>query len=111
MSNMRNRVQLIGRIGQAPEIKNFDGGKKLAQVTLATNEVYYTDKGDRVESTQWHSVTAWGKTADIIERFVDKGREIAVEGKLIYRNYEDKSGNKRYVTEIVATEILLLGGR
>ena len=106
---MKNSVQLIGHVGQEPEIKNLEGGKKLANISIATNEVYYRDNGDKVEQTQWHRVTAWGKTADIIERFVTKGKEIGIEGKLTHRSYDDKDGNKRFVTEVIANEILLIG--
>ena len=105
---MKNSVQLIGHVGQDPEIKNLEAGKKLANISIATNEVYYRDNGDKVEKTEWHRVTAWGKVADIIEKYVIKGKEIAIEGKLTHRSYDDKDGNKRYVTEIVANEILLL---
>ena len=109
MNALRNKVQLIGHVGQEPEIKTFEGGKKLANFTLATNETYKNDKGEKVEETQWHRLVAWGKTADIIEKYVIKGKEIAIEGKLTHRSYEDKNGEKRYVTEVVATEVLLLG--
>ena len=109
MNALRNKVQLIGFVGQEPEIKTFDGGKKLANITIATNEVYYKENGDKVENTEWHKVTAWGKTADIIEKYVIKGKEIAIEGKLTHRSYDDKEGNKRFVTEVVANEILLIG--
>lgn len=109
MNAMRNKVQLIGHVGQEPEIKTFDGGKKVANITVATNDYYTNDKGEKVEQTEWHKVTAWGKLADIIEKYVDKGKEIAVEGKLIHRSYDDKDGNKRYVSEVVANDILLLG--
>ena len=105
---MKNRVQLIGHVGQEPEIKNLEAGKKLANISIATNEVYYRENGDKVEKTEWHRVTAWGKVAEIIEKHVTKGKEIAIEGKLTHRSYDDKDGNKRYVTEIVANEILLL---
>ena len=105
---MKNSVQLIGHVGQLPEIKNLEGEKKLANISIATNEVYYKENGDKVEQTQWHRVTAWGKTADIIERFVTKGKEIAIEGKLTHRSYDDKDGNKRFITEVVANEILLI---
>ncbi len=106
---MKNRVQLIGRVGQDPEVKNLEGGKKVATITIATNDTYYKDNGDKVEQTEWHRVTAWGKTAEIIEKYVTKGKEIAIEGKLTHRTYEDKNGEKRYVTDIVANEVLLLG--
>ncbi|MGL2965252.1 single-stranded DNA-binding protein [Flavobacterium sp. XGLA_31] len=108
MNTMRNKVQLIGHVGQEPEIKNLEGGKKVANLTLATNEYYKNDKGEKVEQTEWHRITAWGKVADIIEKYVEKGKEIAIEGKLSHRSYEDKDGNKRYVTEVVANDILLL---
>ena len=109
MSSLRNKVQLIGNVGNEPEIKSFDGGKKLAKLTIATNESYKNEKGEKVEDTQWHNVIAWGKTADIIEKYVTKGKEIAIEGKLTHRSYEDKNGEKRYVTEIIIHELLLLG--
>ena len=109
MSTLRNRVQLIGRVGNDPEVKSFEGGKKLATVSVATSESYKNEKGERVEQTEWHRIVAWGKTAEIIERFVTKGKEIAIGGKLAHRSYDDKEGNKKYVTEIVANEILLLG--
>lgn len=106
---MRNKVQLIGNVGNEPEIKTFEGGKKVANITIATHEVYYKDNGDKVEQTEWHRVTAWGKTADIIEKYVTKGKEIAIEGKLTHKSYDDKDGNKRYITEVVANELVLMG--
>ena len=109
MKALRNTVQLIGHVGQEPEIKNLEGGKKLANITIATNEVYYKENGDKVENTEWHRVVAWGKTAEIIEKYVIKGKEIAIEGKLTHRSYDDKEGNKRYITEVVANDVLLLG--
>jgi single-strand DNA-binding protein len=109
MNAMKNKVQLIGHVGQEPEIKSFGEGKKVANITLATNDYYINAKGEKVEDTQWHKVKAWGKVADIIEKYVVKGKEIAIEGKLIYSDYQDKEGNKRYVTEVVANDILLLG--
>jgi len=109
MKNMKNKVQLIGNVGQEPEVKTLGEGKKVANITLATNDYYINDKGDKVEQTEWHRVTAWGKVAEIIEKYVTKGKEIAIEGKLTYRNYDDKDGIKRYVTEVVANDILLLG--
>ena len=106
---MKNTVQLIGHVGQEPEIKTFEAGKKLAKLSIATNEVYYKENGDKVEQTEWHRISAWGKTAEIIEKFVTKGKEIAVEGKLSHRSYDDKDGNKRYITEVVVNQVLLLG--
>ncbi|MFN3752902.1 single-stranded DNA-binding protein [Flavobacterium sp.] len=109
MNAIRNRVQLIGHVGQEPEVKTFDGGKKVANITIATNDYYTNDKGEKVENTEWHRVTAWGKTAEIIEKYVTKGKEIAIDGKLTHRSYDDKDGTKRYITEVVANDILLLG--
>jgi single-strand DNA-binding protein len=109
MSTLRNQVQLIGHVGQDPEIKSFEGNKKLANLTIATNETYKNEKGEKVEETQWHRVSAWGKTAEIIEKYVTKGKEIAIDGKLTHRSYDDKNGDKKYITEIVASEVLLLG--
>ena len=106
---MKNKVQLIGNVGNDPEIKTFDGGKKVVNFTLATNESYKNEKGEKVEQTEWHRVSAWGKTAEIIEKFVTKGKEIAIEGKLTHRSYDDKNGEKRYITEVVASDVLLLG--
>ncbi|WP_348823642.1 single-stranded DNA-binding protein [Flavobacterium aestuarii] len=105
---MKNKVQLIGNAGNDPVIKSFEGGKKLANLTIATNEFYKNDKGERVEQTEWHTVVAWGKTAEIIEKFVTKGKQIAIDGKLTHRSYEDKNGEKRYITEVVVNEIMLL---
>ncbi len=109
MKALRNTVQLIGHVGQEPEIKTLDGGRKMANITIATNEVYYKENGDKVENTEWHRVVAWGKTAEIIEKYVVKGKEIAIEGKLTHRSYDDKNGEKRYITEVVANDVLLLG--
>ena len=105
---MKNKVQLIGHVGQEPEVKTVNN-KKVATLTIATNDFYYNEKGDKVEQTEWHRITAWGKTAEVIEKYVTKGKEIAVEGKLTYRSYDDKDGIKRYVTEILVLELLLLG--
>lgn len=109
MNALRNKVQLIGNVGNDPEIRNLEGGKKVANLTIATNESYRNDKGEKVEQTEWHRVVAWGKTAEIIEKYVTKGKEIAIEGKLTHRSYEDKNGEKRYVSEVVVSDVLLLG--
>ncbi len=109
MNALKNKVQLIGNAGNTPEIKTFEKGKKLARMVIATNETFYNDKGEKITDTQWHTVTAWGKTAEIIEKYVAKGKEVAIEGKLTYRSYDTPNGEKRYITEVVATDILLLG--
>lgn len=111
MYALKNKVQLIGNLGNNPEIRITDSGKKLARFTIATHESYRNAKAEKVTETQWHNVIAWGKIAEIVEQFLSKGSEVAVEGKLINRNYTDKEGNKRYVTEIQVNEILMLGDR
>ncbi|MCH7783928.1 MAG: single-stranded DNA-binding protein [Bacteroidetes bacterium] len=109
MNTLRNKVQLIGNLGNDPEIITTESGKKLAKFSIATNESYKDSKGERVTDTQWHNVIAWGKIAEIIESYVTKGKEVAIEGKLINRSWEDKEGNKRYTTEVVCNELLMLG--
>ncbi|MEX1003542.1 MAG: single-stranded DNA-binding protein [Crocinitomicaceae bacterium] len=111
MNNLRNKVQLIGHLGLAPEIIAFENGNKLAKIRLATNEVYKNSKGEKVTDTQWHSLVAWGKQADIFEKYVKKGQEIAVEGKIMTRSFETKEGEKKYRTEIQIHELLMLGGK
>jgi single-strand DNA-binding protein len=109
MSTLRNKVQLIGNLGTQPEIITLESGKKLAKFTMATNESYKNAKGEKVTETQWHNIVAWGNTAHIIEQYVKKGEELAIEGKLTSRSYDDKDGHKKYITEVVANEILMLG--
>ncbi|NJW55172.1 single-stranded DNA-binding protein [Salinimicrobium sp. CDJ15-81-2] len=109
MNNLRNKVQLIGNVGNTPEIYTFDSGKKKARFSIATNETYKNAKGEKVTDTQWHNVVAWGKTAELIENYVPKGKEIGVEGRLTSHSYEDKDGVKKYVTEVICNEVLLLG--
>ncbi len=109
MSTLRNKVQLIGNLGTQPEIITLESGKILAKFTMATNENYKNSNNEKITETQWHNIVAWGNTAQIIEQYVNKGEEIVVEGKLTSRSYDDKDGNKRYVTEVVANEILMLG--
>lgn len=111
MSTLRNKVQLIGNLGNDPEIIILDGGRKLAKFSIATNETYKNQKGEKVTDTQWHNIVAWGKTAEIIENYVTKGKEVAVEGKLTSRSYDDKEGNKRYITEVVCNELVMLGSK
>ncbi|MDO7172543.1 single-stranded DNA-binding protein [Mariniflexile sp. AS56] len=109
MSTLKNHVQLIGNVGQEPTVTNLESGKKVVRFSLATNEYYKDAKGEKQTETNWHTVVAWGKTAEIIEKYVSKGKEVGVTGKLKSRSYEDKDGTKQYVTEIEANEILLLG--
>ena len=107
MSTLRNSVQLIGNEGNAPEVKTFENGKKVANLSLAINEVYTNSDGEKIKDIQWHRVVAFGKTAEIIEKFVTKGKEIAIEGKLSTRSYDDKNSEKRYVTEVIVNEVIL----
>ena len=111
MNTLRNRVQLIGNPGMDPEVKVLENGNKLAKFSIATNDTYRNSKGERVTETQWHNVIAWGKTAELVEKYVKKGKELGLEGKLNNRSYEDAEGAKKYITEIVINEILLLGSR
>lgn len=109
MYALKNKVQLIGNLGNNPEVKTLDGGKKMARFSVATNETYRNAKGEKVVETQWHNLIAWGKVAEIVEKYLQKGSEVALEGKLINKSYNDKDGNKKYVTEIQVNELLMLG--
>jgi len=109
--SLRNKVTLIGYTGKEVEITNFENGNTKASVSLATNDHYTNAKGEKVEETQWHNLVAFGKAAEIFQKYVPKGKEIAVEGKLAYRSYDDKDGMKKYITEIRVDEILLLGSK
>ena len=109
MYALKNKVQLIGNLGANPEIKTLDGGRKLARFSVATSETYRNAKGDKVTDTQWHTLVAWGKVAEIAEKYLQKGSEVAIEGKLINRSYNDKDGNKKYITEVQVNEVLMLG--
>jgi single-strand DNA-binding protein len=111
MYALKNKVQLIGNLGGKPEVKNTENGKKLATFSLATSESYRNASGDKVTETQWHRVVAWGKVAEIAEKYLDKGKEVAIEGKLINRSYTDKEGNKKYITEVQVIELLMLGAK
>tara|TARA_R110001632_G_scaffold19898_1_gene59809 strand:+ start:8584 stop:8919 length:336 start_codon:yes stop_codon:yes gene_type:complete len=111
MSTLRNKVQLIGNLGNDPEIITLESGKKLAKLSIATNESYKNAQGEKVTDTQWHNVVAWNKTAEIVEKYLHKGSEVAIEGKLTSRSYETKEGEKRYITEVVVNELLMLGGK
>jgi len=110
MYTLKNKVQLIGHLGNAPEIKELEGGKKLARFSIATNETYRNLKGDKVTETTWHNLFAWGKIAGIVEKYLNKGSEIAIEGKLISRSYT-KDGVKKYITEVQVNELLMLGSK
>jgi single-strand DNA-binding protein len=110
MKSLRNSVQLIGRLGKDPEVKMFNKNKK-ATFSMATTDSYKNLKGERVEDTQWHNVVIWGALADVAEKFLKKGQEIAVEGKLVHRNYETDKGEKKFITEINVNDLLMLGSK
>lgn len=111
MYAFKNRVQLIGNLGSKPEIKKTGNGKKLAQFRLATSENFRNSSGENIKETQWHRIVAWGKVAEIAEKYLDKGKAVAIEGKLVSRSYNDKDGNKKYISEVQASEMLLLGAK
>ncbi len=108
--SLRNKVTLIGRTGKEVEIVQFENGK-LAKVSLATSDYYTNALGEKVEETQWHNLVCNGKLADLMEKYVEKGKEIAIEGKIVYRNYDDKEGQKRYITEVRVDQLVLLGSK
>lgn len=109
MNTLRNSVRLIGHLGTNPELKEFEKGTKVARLTLATNETYTNQKGEKVTDTNWHTCVAWGKSAEYAVKYFTKGNEVAIEGRLKQSNYTDKEGVKRYVTEIIVNEIMPLG--
>lgn len=111
MNTLRNRVQLIGNLGNNPEVKELSQGTKVARMSIATNESYKNQNGEKVTETNWHNLVAWGKTAEIVDKLLKKGFEVAVEGKLVTRDYEAKDGTKRQITEVQVSEVLLLNSR
>ena len=110
MSTIKNQVQLIGNIGNTPETITFNSGKKAVRLSMVTNE-YYRKDCEKVQDTQWHNLIARGNQADLIEKYVGKGKEIAIQGKLTSRSYETQTGKKRHVTEVVVQEIIFLGNQ
>lgn len=110
MSALKNNVQLLGNLGNNPEVTALDGGKKIAKFSIAVNESYKNDKGEKITNTAWFNLIAWGKTAELIEQLLVKGSEILVTGKLSNSSYEDKEGVKRYNTEIIVNEFQILSG-
>jgi len=108
MNSMKNRVTLIGNLGQDPEMKTMESGKKVVHFTLATNDGYKNADGQRVNETTWHNIVAWNGLAETASKFLKKGREVAVEGRLVYKTYEDKKGVTKNSTEIVLNDLVLL---
>ncbi len=111
MNALQNKVQLIGNLGNNPDVRNTESGRKMARISIATNENYRNAKGETVKETQWHNAIAWGKNAELAEKYLIKGSQVAIEGKLVNRNYVDKDGIKRYITEVQVNDILFLGSR
>lgn len=111
MKTLRNSVQLIGRLGKDPEVKTFGDNKKKASLSIATTDSYKNAKGEKVEDTQWHNLVIWGSLAGVAEKYLKKGQEIAVEGKLVHRAYETNAGEKRYITEINVNDLVMLGSK
>ncbi len=111
MYALKNKVQLIGNLGNAPEVKTLEGGKKMARFSVATHESYRNASGEKVTETQWHNLVAWGKVAEIAEKYLSKGKEVVIEGKLVNRSYNDKEGNKKYTTEVQVNELLMIGDK
>ena len=111
MNTLRNTVQLIGRLGQDPEIVTFQDGNKIAKFSMATDDSYKDKAGNKVERSYWHNIVVKGGLVNVVENYVNKGQEIAIEGKLTNRSYDTKEGEKRYVTEILCNELLMLGGK
>jgi single-strand DNA-binding protein len=108
MNNLKNRVNLIGNLGMNPQVRELGNGRKVARFTVATSESYRNSKGDKVTETQWHNIVAWGSQANFAEKYMEKGQQVAVEGKLTHRQYQDAKGEKHYITEVVVNEILIL---
>jgi single-strand DNA-binding protein len=106
-----NKVILVGNVGKDPEIRHLDSGVAVANFPLATSESYIAKNGDKVETTEWHNIVVWRGLADVAEKYVTKGRQLYIEGKIRTRSWDDKDGNKRYTTEIVADVMQLLGPR
>ena len=108
MNSLKNRVTLIGNLGQDPETKTTETGKKFTHFTLATKDGYKNADGQKVSETTWHNIVAWNGIAEIAGKYLKKGKEVAVEGRIVYRTYEDKAGVTKYITEIVLNDLILL---
>ncbi len=111
MNTLKNKVNLIGRLGSKPTETAFESGSKLVKVSLATNESYKDKKGEWVENTQWHNIVAWGKQGERMLKALDKGTEVVIEGRLINKTYETKTGDKRFSTEIELNDFIVLGSK
>ena len=108
MNLLRNRVQLIGHLGQNPELKTIDSGKKVVRFTLATDDSYKNSEGQKIKETTWHNIVAWNGLADLSDKYLKKGSKIALEGRIVYRTYEDKKGVTKNISEIVLSDFIFL---
>jgi len=111
MNNLRNSIRLIGNLGANPEIKDLPSGKRVAKINLATNDQYKNNEGKLIKETQWHNLVVWGKPVNFVEKYLEKGNEVAVEGRLLNRTYTDKEGNKKFTSEVVVNEIMKIGSK
>ena len=111
MKNLSNKVQLIGRLGADPKVKILNGKTKTARINLATSDYYYNKAGEKIAETQWHNLVFWGGLADVCEKYLTKGEEIAIEGRLGYRMYTDSENNNKYITEVTVTDLLMISKR
>jgi len=108
MNTPKNKVQLIGHLGADPEMKSFENGNAMAKMRIATNETYKNAQGELVTDTQWHTVIAWGKTAETAGKFLNKGSEVLVDGRLVHREYTASDGQKRHTTEVVVQDLIFM---
>lgn len=108
MNTLRNHVQLIGNLGKDFEVKSSSNGVSMAKAPIATNEYYTDSKGEKIQQTQWHNIVAWGKLAENMDKLLKKGDELAVQGKLVHRSYEDTKGETRYISEVIVNEFVKL---
>jgi len=104
-----NKAILVGNVGNDPEVRYLEGGTSVARFSLATTEVYKNKNGEKVSQTEWHNIVAWRHLAELAEKYISKGRQLYIEGRITNRSWDDKEGNKRYTTEIIANSIQLLG--
>jgi single-strand DNA-binding protein len=111
MSTIKNQVVLIGNLGNDPEVTNFESGSSIAKFSMATNETYKKENGEKNTQTEWHTIVVWGNLVSIVERYLKKGSEVCIKGKITYRNYQDKQDITKYITEIKADEVLILGNK
>ncbi|MBL7962824.1 MAG: single-stranded DNA-binding protein [Flavobacteriales bacterium] len=108
MNTLKNKVQLVGNLGYDPEVREIAKGRKVARLSVATHDNYKNANGERVTDTQWHTVVAWGRTAEAVERLLRKGMPILLEGRLVHRSYEGRDGHMRYVSEVVMSDFQLM---